>query len=81
LGSGFGSRDRREQKIHPGQDYFERQADSRNGCSKTRGKLRKFAKKNPDHPAVKHWIATSKWQPPDKATLHAMMELIKTMIK
>jgi len=53
----------------------------RRSTSGIRGKLRDFARKNQDHPAVKHWIETKKWQPPDHETLRALMDLIKTMIK
>ena len=65
----------------PGQNYHERQADSRGGCSGTRGKLRKFANKNPNHPGVAHWVETKDWQPPSKASLVALIDLIKTFIK
>ena len=68
-------------ELEPDQDYYERQQDSRGGCSGTRGKLRKFAKKEPDHPAVNHWVETKQWEPPNAASLHALIELIKTMIK
>ena len=64
-------------KAKTGETYFARQADNRGGCSITRGKLRKLARAHPDHPAVRHWMETSKWQPPDAATLRAMMDLIK----
>jgi len=67
-----------EVAIMTGKGYFEKQADNRGGCSKTRGKLRKLARAHPDHPAVRHWMETGKWQPPNAATLRAMMDLIKT---
>jgi len=67
-------------ELEPGQEYYNRQADSRGGCSGTRGKLRKFAKKNPDHPAVRHWVETNSWRSPDAATLFCLIDLIKTMI-
>lgn len=68
-------------QVEPDKNYYERQEDSRGQASKTRGKVRKFARENPDHPAVRHWIQTSKWQPPDQESLFALMDLIKTMIK
>lgn len=67
--------------IEPGANYHRLQQDSRGGCSGTRGKLRKFARKKPEHPAVRHWIETSNWAPPNKETLNAMIDLLKTMIK
>lgn len=67
-------------EIEPDEDYFERQADNRGGCSGTRSKLRKFANKNNDHPAVRHWVVTRNWGPPDEETCLAMMDLLKTMI-
>ena len=39
-------------RVEPGKHYFDKQKDSRDGCSKTRKKLRTFADKNPTHPAV-----------------------------
>ena len=68
-------------ELEPDKNYYERQADARNKCSKTQKKLRDFANKNPDHEAIRHWVDTKKWQPPDEETLTALMELIKTMIK
>lgn len=68
-------------KLEPDQGYFDRQADSRGGCSGTRGKLRKFARKNPGHAAVRHWVETSSWQPPNETAFRALVELLKTMIK
>lgn len=68
-------------KLEPDQGHYQLQADSRGECSGTRGKLRRFARKNPDHPAIRHWVATRKWQPPDTESLFALMELIKTMIR
>jgi hypothetical protein len=53
----------------PDQGYYERQQDNRGGCSGIRGKIRKYAKKNPSHPAVKHWIETKRWEPPDAVSL------------
>ena len=67
-------------KLEPGKKYFERQADSRDECSKLRGKLRKFARANPKHPAVTHWVKTRNWEPPDRKTLAALMDLVKEMI-
>ena len=67
-------------ELEPDEHYYARQADSRGECSRTRRKLRKFAKQNPGHPATEHWIETNKWQPPDEKTLNALIELIKTMI-
>jgi hypothetical protein len=66
--------------LEPDQGYFERQADSRDGCSKTRSKLRIFANKNPTHPAVSHWKRSGSWTPPNKATLDSMIQLLKEMI-
>jgi hypothetical protein len=68
-------------RIEPGNNYFKRQQDSRAGCSGTRGKLRKFARRNPSHPAVVHWVEREKWEPPDPKSLMALMELIKKMIR
>jgi hypothetical protein len=67
--------------LEPDQGYFERQADSRDGCSKTRSKLRIFANKNPNHPAVSHWKTSGSWTPPNKATLDSMIQLLKEMIR
>ena len=67
--------------IEPGAQYFERQADTRNGCSKTRKKLRAFADKHPSHPAVSFWVATDKWEPPSEFALAEIVKLLKTMIK
>jgi hypothetical protein len=68
-------------KLEPQQNYFKRQQDSRGECSKTRGKLRKFARAKPNHYAVAHWVKSKKWQPPNQETLDHMITLIKTMIK
>jgi len=68
-------------ELEPDEDYYRRQADNRGECSKIRKKLRKFAKKNPSHPAIKYYVETKDWQPPDEATLNALIDLIKTMIK
>jgi hypothetical protein len=67
--------------MEPGRYYFDRQKDSRNGCSKTRKKLREYARKHEKDPAVKHWVETGKWEPPTEAALHALMDLIKTFVK
>ena len=67
-------------RLEPGKRYFERQKDSRDGCSKTRKKLRDFANKRPDHPGVRFWVASNSWAPPDVASLEAVMSLLKTMI-
>lgn len=61
------------------QHYYCRQEDSRKGCSNSRGKLRKFAKANPDHPAVAHWIQTNQWEPPNQQARDLMI-LIRDMI-
>ena len=45
----------------PGKNYYDRQKDSRGECSGTRAKLRKFAKLNPQHPAVHNYIETKSW--------------------
>jgi hypothetical protein len=68
--------------LEPGQDYYDGQQDNRGGCSGTRGKLRKFAKKeeNENHPATRHYLATNNWQPPDVETLLALFDLLKTKI-
>jgi len=68
-------------ELEPDQGYFDRQADNRGGCSGTRGKLRAFARKNPGHAAVEHWVETGSWQPPNETTFHVLAELLKTMIK
>ena len=67
-------------RLEPDQGYFERQADSRDGCSKTRRKLRIFADKNMTHPAVSHRKRSGSWTPPNKATLDSMIQLLKEMI-
>jgi|AntRauTorckE5430_2_1112549.scaffolds.fasta_scaffold17970_1 chitodextrinase len=67
--------------LEPNARYYTRQQDTRGECSKTRGKLRKFAKANPDHPAIAHWVLTKNWQPPDQVALDHLIALIKTMIK
>lgn len=68
-------------RLEPGKHYFDRQKDSRGGCSKTRKKLRTFAEKNPSHQAVAHWVATSSWVPPNEGSLHAIVVLLKTLNK
>ena len=68
-------------RIEPGKGYFQKQADNRDGCSKTRKKLRSFADKNPTHPGVAFWVNTSKWAPPNQTALDACVALLKTMIK
>lgn len=68
-------------ELEPNARYFTRQQDTRGECSKTRGKLRKFARANPDHPAIAHWVQTKNWQPPDQVSLNHLIALIKTMIK
>ena len=67
-------------ELEPTKKYFERQKDSRNGCSKTRKKLRKFADENPGHPAVVHYKETNKWQPPNECALHEIIGLLKQII-
>jgi len=67
-------------ELEPDKHYYARQADSRGECSKTRKKLRNFAKNNPDHLATKHWLESKNWQPPDQEALNALIDLIKTMI-
>ena len=49
-------------------------------CSKTRKKLRVFARKNPNNPAVKHWIKTEKWEPPDEDSLITLIGILKKII-
>ena len=68
-------------RIEPGKGYFQKQVDNRDGCSKTRKKLRTFADKNPTHPGVAFWVNTSKWAPPNQTALDACVVLLKTMIK
>ena len=74
-------------ELEPTKKYYARQKDTRNECSKTRKKMRDFARTNPTHPAVAHWVESGKvqkigdWQPPDQETLNHMIALIKTMIK
>jgi hypothetical protein len=60
--------------------YFVSQQDSREGCSKTRKKLRDYARKNPQDPAISHYVRNNKWNPPDQATLDLMVNLLKRMI-
>ena len=64
-------------KLEPSQGYFDRQKDSKGGCSGTRGKLRKLAKRDPSLPGIAHWEKTGKWAPPDQSTLDALIALLK----
>ena len=66
--------------LEPSQEYFKRQEDSRGGCSGTRGKVRKMAKKDPNHPAVAHWTKTKNWKPPDEKTLDEIIKVLKSII-
>jgi len=68
-------------RIEPGKSYFRRQADSRDGCSKTRKKLRAHADKHPTDPAIAFWKQSGDWKPPDQGSLDAIVALLKTMIK
>jgi hypothetical protein len=66
-------------KLDEGKNYSKR----REGVAKKiRVKLRAFARKNgnENHPAVKHWLLTKDWQPPNVNTLSALMVLIRDMI-
>lgn len=69
-------------KIEPEKKYFERQMDNRNGCSKIRGKLRKFARKkeNKNNDAVVFWLDTNKWHPRNTEELRAIVQLLTNMI-
>lgn len=66
-------------KLDPDQNYFNRRA---NLPKKMRVKLRAFARKeeNENHPAVKHWVSTKDWRPPNETTLRALMVLMREMI-
>ena len=66
--------------LEPGKRYFDRQKDSRDGCSKTRKKLRVHAGKHPEDPAVCFWVQTGSWRPPNAEALAAIVALLKTMI-
>ena len=66
--------------LEPNKDYFWNQQDSRGGCSKTRKKLRTFARKNPNHKAVAHWTKSGKWAPPDHIVLDMLITLLKEKI-
>lgn len=71
-------------KIYPAKpgyhSFYVSQQDSRAGCSKTRKKLRDFARKYPQDPAISHYVLDGKWDPPNQATLDLMVNLLKTMI-
>ena len=69
-------------KLQPGHNYYERQQDSNKECGKTRGKLRAYARKqeNATDLAVSHWVQTKSWKPPNRASLSALMCLIRSMI-
>ena len=67
-------------KSEPHEDWYQRQMDNRGECSSLRGKLRKFARANPGHPATTHWEETGKWEPPNEEVLFALMDLIKSII-
>jgi len=67
--------------------YYERQADSAGGCSRTRSKLRAHAKLHPNDPAVAFWVAAGggggrvvPWMPPDAHSLEALVNLLKQII-
>jgi hypothetical protein len=65
--------------LSPGSNFSNR----RNDCAKKmRVKLRAFARKeeHQNHPAVRHWVRTKNWRPPNKASLSALMVLIRDMI-
>ena len=61
----------------PGNNCYDRQKDSRGECSGTRAKLRKFAKLNPQHPAVHNYIETKSWAIKDEPQLSAMVNLVE----
>ena len=73
--------------------YMARQEPDQNyhliGPMDIRYKLRPFAEANEDHPAVRHYVhnkaaedvkLSERWTPPNRQTLNALMELIKTML-
>ena len=73
--------------------YMARQEPDQNyhlvGPMDIRSKLRPFAEANEDHPAVRHYVhnkaaedvkLSERWTPPNRQTLNALMELIKTML-
>mmetsp|Transcript_52823 Transcript_52823/g.128064 ORF Transcript_52823/g.128064 Transcript_52823/m.128064 type:complete len:444 (+) Transcript_52823:589-1920(+) len=65
--------------VHPG--FLEKQQDNRQGCSRTRGKLRKFANKFPTHKGTKHWIETKSWKPPTSEAFVALVLLTLELYK
>jgi len=67
-------------QLEPSENYYDRQKDTKGGSSKTRGKLRNFAKSYPTNLAVMHWVETGKWQPPNEEVLAALMEVLKNII-
>jgi hypothetical protein len=73
-------------EIEPNKNYFARQTSPRGTVTK----LRYFAFRNPDHPAVRHYMKNinirslkvpERWHPPNRESLYALMELIKFIIK
>jgi len=68
-------------RLELGKSYYARQQSTGGGCSDIRGKLRAYAKKYPEDPAVAHWVRTKKWQPPNAASLKALIYLLKSMIR
>ena len=67
-------------KLEPKKNYFDRQKDLKGRCSRTRGKLIKWAKMNPNDPAVAHYTETKEWAPPNQDVLDDMVALLKTLI-
>ena len=61
--------------IDPG--FYERQQDNRGECSSTRGKLRKFAKKEPTHLSIRHWVETKNWEPPSEEAFFALVDKVQ----
>ena len=60
-----------------GRPYFNKLKDSRGEMTALRPKLRKIKKTNPDHQAVRFHVKGEHWDPPDQATLDALILLIK----
>lgn len=65
--------------LQPGQNFYGRRE---NLPKKVRVKLRAFARKeeNLDNPAVRHWVDTKDWKPPNTSALSNLMVLIRDMI-
>ena len=65
--------------LQPGQNFYGRRE---NLPKKVRVKLRAFARKeeNLDNPAVRHWVDTKDWEPPNTSALSNLMVLIRDMI-